>query len=242
MANFDLDVIVEKKRYIKFNGKDVEIKPLTVDGNIERHKVNAFLEFVVSRVAHHIFPRNFPHYSLFFEKKEEKVVVDAVGYIKENSQKEFENSASLIGVENVYAAAFYLGLEIRTPVYQLHDNLYVDDFSHSLHSLDKKQQCLIEEYGDHKISLSEEGTLFPQSFLNNNCGKWLGGKECDIKKLQDAYNAIVRTSTLELRNIVDDTTNLFAVFDNDYRSASEGLKSILIGNIDTIKELLQSEE
>ena len=31
MANFDLDVIVEKKRYIKFNGKDVEIKPLTVD-------------------------------------------------------------------------------------------------------------------------------------------------------------------------------------------------------------------
>ena len=31
MVNFDLDVIVEKKRYIKFNGRDVEIKPLTVD-------------------------------------------------------------------------------------------------------------------------------------------------------------------------------------------------------------------
>ena len=29
--NFDLDAIIEKKRYIKFNGRDVEIKPLSVE-------------------------------------------------------------------------------------------------------------------------------------------------------------------------------------------------------------------
>ena len=31
MVNFDLDAIVEKKRYITFNGRDVEIKALTIE-------------------------------------------------------------------------------------------------------------------------------------------------------------------------------------------------------------------
>jgi hypothetical protein len=216
-------------------------KPFTIhSGNIQPYKLDSFLEFVISRVVHHIFPKNFPKYSLFYQKNDEKVVMEAVGYIKENAQKEPENPVSLAGAENVYAAAFYLGLEVRTPVYELNGNLYVDDFSHPLHDIDKDEKCLIDEYRDHKISFSEDGTLFPQSFMNNSCAKWFGGEKCDTKKLQNAYEAIINTSIIELQNIVDNAVDIFAVVENDYQQASEDLKSVLIGNIDIIKDLVQS--
>jgi hypothetical protein len=75
-----------------------------------------------------------------------KVAMEAVGYIKEYAQKELENSTSLAGAENIYAAAFYLGLEVRKPVYELNGNLYVDDFSHPLHNIDKDEKCLITTF------------------------------------------------------------------------------------------------
>lgn len=209
--------------------------------NMQPYKIDYFLEFVISRVAHHIFPKNFPKYSLLFQKDGDKVAMKAVGYIKENAQKELENPSSLAGAENVYAAAFYLGLEVRAPVYELNGNLYVDDFSHPLHNIDKDEKCLIDEYRDHKISFLEDGTLFPQGFMNNNCAKWFGGEKCDTKKLQDAYSAITNTPIIELQNIVDNAVDVFAVVGSNYQEASEDLKSVLIGNIDIIKDLVQSE-
>lgn len=217
-------------------------KPFSMHSdNIQPYKLDSFLEFVISRVAHHIFPKNFPKYSLFYENNGDKVEMKDVGYIKEIAQKELENSASLLGAENVYATAFYLGLEVRAPVYELNGNLYVDDFSHPLHNIDEDEKCLVDEYRDHKISFSEDGTLFPQSFMNNNCAKWLGREKCDTKKLQDAYDAIIGTSSIELQNIVDNAVDIFAVVGNNYQQASKDLKSVLIGNIDIIENLVQSK-
>ena len=63
----------------------------------------------------------------------------------------------------------------------------------------------------------------------------------DTKKLQNAYEAIINTSIIELQNIVDNAVDIFAVVENDHQQASEDLKSVLIGNIDIIKDLVQSE-
>jgi len=58
--------------------------------------------------------------------------------------------------------------------------------------------------------------------------------------LQNAYEAIINTSIIELQNIVDHAVDIFAVVENDHQQASEDLKSVLIGNIDIIKDLVQS--
>jgi len=58
--------------------------------------------------------------------------------------------------------------------------------------------------------------------------------------LQNAYEAIINTSIIELQNIVDNAVDIFAVVENDHQQASEDLKSVLIGNIDIIKDLVQS--
>ncbi len=208
--------------------------------SIARYQVDSFIELIVSRVAHHIFPQNFPKYSLFYEETDKKIQIGTVGYIVENIQKELDHKQLVAGAENVYAVTFYLGLEVRGPVYELNGNLYINDFSHPFHNINQNDKSLIDEYRDHKISFSEDGTLFPQSFINSNCSRWFGGTKCDINKLQEAYKVIANTSITELQNIVDHVVDIYKEFGENYQEVGCEIKSILTGNIDIIQDFLEN--
>ena len=83
-TNADTKDVTNSLYYLYANNYVDYAKPFTIhSGNIQPYKLDSFLEFVISRVVHHIFPKNFPKYSLFYQKNDEKVVMEAVGYIKE---------------------------------------------------------------------------------------------------------------------------------------------------------------
>jgi hypothetical protein len=228
---------------------------LTLSSNkevpIHYHNINPSLfELTASKIAHYLFPENFAEYKFVIKPNMNVNEEIDAGYL---STEDIECTAGYLeGIENIYATAFYLGLEVRSHQCRIPGNksyLFVNDFSHPFHKVDVEQTELIEEYRDHKILPSEKGTLFPSSFLNKECGKWIG-KDCDIGKLKDAYKKIIEIPQDEINKIIDTAIHVLQSIeckdnqdnscrsDNHYNYMNHDVKAILLGNHESIKSSL----
>jgi hypothetical protein len=169
----------------------------------------SLFELSASRIAHYLFPENFAQYKFILEANTDytkRGVEVSAGYVFKESIKNTSCEDKLLeGIENVYATAFFLGLELDSHLCVNHASknyLFIDDFSHAFHEVDVKHKTLIPEYRDHKILSPEDGTLFPTSLIDKDCGKWIG-KECDTDKLKSAYARIQSIPLEEINNIID---------------------------------------
>ncbi len=157
-------------------------------------------EVAASRVAHALFPQNFAN--LKFVNNGDWITV---GYFLNEHAVIVECDPQAVrGMEDVYATAFFLGLEIRS--YSCINSggnqyLYIDDFAHPFHKISMQERIVKTEFRDHKILLSEKGELFPTAFINKECGKWLNAG-CNIEKLQDAYGKILSIPEDSIRQII----------------------------------------
>jgi hypothetical protein len=173
--------------------------------SIKLYQMNPSLfELSASRVAHYLFPKNFAEYSFLITPNMDIHSNIPAGYFS-TANVDLECDGEYIeGVENVYATAFYMGLEILSDGYAKSGDktyLFIDDFTHPFHRLDAERKTLIAEFRDHKI-VHEEGTLFPTSLMNKNCGEWIN-KPCNIEKLKAAYENILSVPQDKIRSIVD---------------------------------------
>ena len=218
---------------------------------VKYNSINPSLfELSASQIAYYLFPNNFAQYKFIIEPNMDVNGEISAGYLF-SAHEDFECSAKhLDGIENIYATAFYLGLEIRSHKCITSEGgsyLFIDDFSHPFHKVNVKQNKLIEEYRDHKILPSEKGTLFPDSLLNEKCGAWID-KDCDIEKLKNAYKKIINTPQDEINKIIDasihtlqsiectDSQDDNCRFDNHYQHMHH-VKEILLGNHECINSL-----
>ena len=211
---------------------------------VKYNSINPSLfELSASQIAYYLFPNNFAQYKFIIEPNMDVNAEISAGYLF-SAREDFECSAKhLDGIENIYATAFYLGLEIRSHKCITSEGgsyLFIDDFSHPFHKVNVKQNKLIEEYRDHKILPSEKGTLFPDSLLNEKCGAWID-KGCDIEKLkntpQDEINKIIDASIHTLQSIeCTDSQDDNCRFDNHYQHMHH-VKEILLGNHECINSL-----
>ncbi len=223
---------------------------------VKYNSINPSLfELSASQIAHYLFPNNFAEYKFIIEPNMDINGEISAGYLLP-AHENFECKAKhLDGIENVYATAFYLGLEIRSHKCITSENnshLFIDDFSHSFHKVNAKQNKLTEEYRDHKILPSEKGTLFPTSFLNMECGAWVD-MDCDIEKLENAYNKIVNTPQDEINRVIDASSLALQSIecadskDDSCRSDTHyqymhHVKEILLGNHEGISALMINVE
>jgi hypothetical protein len=216
---------------------------------VKYNNINPSLfELSASQIAHYLFPDNFAKYKFIIEPNMDVDGEISAGYLP-SAREDFEcNPKHLDGIENIYATAFYLGLEIRShKCITSEDKLYlfIDDFSHPFHAVDVEQKKLIEEYRDHKILLSEKGTLFPTSFLNMECGEWID-RACDVEKLKNAYGRIKNTPKEEINKIIDTAIGALqsiecqngCKFSHHYQYMNENVKAVLAGNHEGISTFL----
>lgn len=223
---------------------------------IKYHALNPSLfELCASKIAHYLFPENFAEYKFII-----KPGMDVNGEIEAgyplSAYKDSKCSVKhLDGIENIYAAAFYLGLEVRSYKCMILEDtsyLFIDDFSHPFHKVDIKQNKLIEEYRDHKILPQQKGTLFPASVLNAKCGEWID-RSCDVEKLKNAYEKIVNTPQSEIDKIIDASSHVLQSIEctdsqddnctsNDYYQYMQSVKGILSGNNESVHSLITNIE
>ena len=239
-----------EKEQEQYNNYTINIDNIKI--SIKHNALNPSLfELAASKIARYLFPKNFAEYKfLIKENMDVNDEIDA-GYIP-NIDNDIKCSAEqLEGVENVYAAAFYLGLEIRShKCIKFGDitYLFIDDLSHPFHKVDVKQNKLTDEYRDHKIVPSEKGTLFPITLMNQKCGEWID-KNCDIEKLKDAYERIIKTSQDEINKIIDSSIHVLQSIEcidsqddscrsNYHYQYMHDVKEILSDNYEGIKSLM----
>ena len=189
----------------KFN--DYAITPISTSlVNLKYNLLNPSLyELTASKIASYLFPLNFAEYRFVIQQEfDENENIDAAYYSSASINSDC--SEGVEGVESVYAAAFFLGLEIRSIQCINQENafkpyIFVDDFSHPFHRINRATNELSEEYRDHKIS-NEKGVLFPATFMPVNCETWIG-QSCDPEKLKIAYSQISNTPIQNIFQIID---------------------------------------
>lgn len=214
------------------------------------HSINPSLfEVTASKIAYYLFPDNFANFKFITKPDMDPTDDIDAGYIPSTNEST-ECEGKLEGIENVYAAAFYLGLEVRS--YRCiktgeKTNLFINDFSHPFHKVDLQRGALIDEFRDHKIIPFEKGTLFPTSFLNQACGQWINS-QCDVQELKKAYERIITVSQEDIKNIISTTITVLQSIecmdsqdsdckDESYYKVMETQQDILESNYESIKTL-----
>lgn len=163
------------------------------------NKINPSLsEVVVSTIAHNLFPNHFPRYQFLNSSLCLNVLA---GYKLQVQKTECDNA---VGVEEIYATSLFLGIKIKSHFCIKEDDvtyIFIDDFSRSLHMIDQEEGGLIYEYRGSKDPSTKQ-MLFPNKFLNNNCGEWLG-LGCNLTKLSSAYRHILdAVPDMEVQSII----------------------------------------
>ena len=82
---------------------------------VKYNNINPSLfELSASQIAHYLFPDNFAKYKFIIEPNMDVDGEISAVYLP-SAREDFEcNPKHLDGIENIYATAFYLGLEIRS--------------------------------------------------------------------------------------------------------------------------------
>lgn len=227
-----------------------------VQATIKYHTLNPSLfELSASKIAHYLFPNNFAEYKFIIKTDMDVNQEIDAGYLLSAYKESNCNTEHLDGIEAIYATALYLGLEIRSHKCITSEDksyLFIDDFSHSFHRIDVKQNQLVDEYRDHKILPSQKGILFPDSFLNEKCGEWID-RNCDVAKLKNAYEKIINTPQDEIDKIIDASIHVLQSIEcansednsctsNDHYQYMYSVKEVLSSNHESISSLMINVE
>ena len=210
----------------------------------------SLFEVSASRIAYYLFPKNFAKYTFILQHKDaDKNNVNAGYFFDSYLIEHCTDYNALDGIENVYATAFYLGLEIRSHLCIKENDkqyLYIDDLSHAFHKVSAKCERVSSEYRDHKIFPLEKGTLFPTAFMGTDCGVWLNAT-CNTTRLENAYLKIMNASQKEIDSMIDiamDALKAIECPDNDcsfieHYKYMDNVKAILSHNQQAISELYE---